>query len=173
VVTRAKFVLPLTLLISLSAFAAESGRPIPRIERVGNQYRLLVDGQPFLMLGGQAHNSSANRAEDLQPFWKSVVGIHGNTAEVPLYWELIEPEAGKFDFHLIDEIVAGARRNGFRLVFLWFATWKNGNMDYTPEWLRVTALRTGTSSAPAAKRCGLSRPCAQRLATGTLRLSAR
>jgi len=136
VITDAKFVLPLTLLSSLSAFAAESGRPIPRIERVGIQYRLLVDGQPFLMLGGQAHNSSATRAEDLEPFWKSLVAIHANTAEVPLYWELIEPEPGKFDFHLIDEIVAGARRNGLRLVFLWFATWKNGNMDYTPEWLK-------------------------------------
>lgn len=135
-VTRAKFIFPLALLISLPGVSAESGRPIPRVERAGNQYRLLVDGQPFLMLGGQAHNSSATTAQDLEPFWKSLVGIHANTAEVPLYWELIEPQPGKFDFHLIDEIVAGARRNGLRLVFLWFATWKNGDMDYSPEWLK-------------------------------------
>jgi hypothetical protein len=136
VLTRANFILSLALLIPLPGVSAESARPIPRIERVGNQYHFLVDGQPFLMLGGQAHNSSASRAEDLEPFWKSLVGIHANTAEVPLYWELIEPQPGKFDFHLIDEIVAGARRNGLRLVFLWFATWKNGDMDYTPEWLK-------------------------------------
>jgi hypothetical protein len=84
-VTHVKFIFPLVLLVSLPAVSAESGRPIPRIERVGNQYHLLVDGQPFLMLGAQAHNSSATRAEDLEPFWKSLVGIHGNTAEVPLY----------------------------------------------------------------------------------------
>jgi hypothetical protein len=136
VATRAKFIFPLALLISLPGVSAESGRPIPRLERVGNQYRLLVDGRPFLMLGGQAHNSSATTAQDLEPFWKSLVGIHANTAEVPLYWELVEPQQGKFDFHLIDEIVAGARRNGLRLVFLWFATWKNGDMDYSPEWLK-------------------------------------
>ena len=133
---RFVFLASLFLLISLPGLSAESGRPMPRIERAGNQYRLLVDGQPFLMLGGQAHNSSASSAQDLEPFWRSMVGIHGNTAEVPLYWELIEPEAGRFDFHLVDEIIAGARRNGLRLVFLWFATWKNGDMDYTPEWVK-------------------------------------
>src|SRR6516164_8456060 len=134
--TRAKFRLSLVLLIALRGVAAEGGRPIPRIERMGNQYHLLVDGQPFLMLGGQAHNSSATSAQALEPFWKSLDGIHGNTAEVPLYWELIEPQPGRFDFHLVDEIIAGARRNGLRLVFLWFATWKNGEMDYTPEWVK-------------------------------------
>ena len=50
-VTRANVVFPLVLLISLPGVSAESGRPIPRIERAGNQYRFLVDGQPFLMLG--------------------------------------------------------------------------------------------------------------------------
>jgi hypothetical protein len=116
--------------------AAEAARPIPRLERVGNQYRLMVDGQPFLILGGQAHNSSASDPRDLEPVWKSLVALHANTAEVPLYWELMEPEPGKFDFHLIDEIVAGARRHGLRLVFLWFATWKNGESYYAPEWMK-------------------------------------
>jgi len=134
--TRFVFLASSILLISRPGLCAESGRPIPRVERTGNQYRFIVDGQPFLMLGGQAHNSSASNAQDLEPFWKSLVGIHGNTAEVPLYWEMIEPEPGQFDFHLVDEIIAGARRNGLRLVFLWFATWKNGVMDYTPEWVK-------------------------------------
>ena len=134
--SRARFIFPLALLILLPWAAAQSGRPIPRLKRTGNQYRFLVNGQPFLMLGGQAHNSTATAAQDLEPFWKSLVGIHANMAEVPLYWDLIEPQPGKYDFHLIDEIVAGARRNGLRLVFLWFGTWKNGDMDYTPEWLK-------------------------------------
>ena len=136
--TQARFVFLASFLLFIPrpGLRAESGRPIPRVERTGSQYRFLVDGQPFLMLGGQAHNSSASTARDLEAFWKSLVGIHGNTAEVPLYWELIEPEPGRFDFHLVDEIIAGARRNGLRLVFLWFATWKNGVMDYTPEWVK-------------------------------------
>jgi hypothetical protein len=116
--------------------AAQGTRPVPRIEHTGNQYRLLVDGQPFLILGGQAHNSSATNPQDLEPVWRSLVGIHANTAEVPLYWELVEPEPGRFDFHLVDEILTGARRNGLRLVLLWFASWKNGEMHYTPEWVK-------------------------------------
>jgi hypothetical protein len=135
-VTRTKLLFPVAFLVSLPLASAQSARPIPRIEHVGNQYHFLVDGQPFLMLGAQAHNSSATSAEQLEPFWKSLVAIHGNAGEVPLYWELIEPQPGKFDFHLIDDIVAGARRNGLRVVFLWFGTWKNGDMDYTPEWLK-------------------------------------
>jgi beta-galactosidase GanA len=123
-------------LISASVASAQGGRPIPRLERSGNQYHFLVDGQPFLMLAAQAHNSSATSAQQLEPFWKSLVAIHGNTGEVPLYWELIEPQPAKFDFHLSDDIVAAARRKGLRLVFLWFGTWKNGDMDYTPEWLK-------------------------------------
>jgi hypothetical protein len=96
----------------------------------------LVDGKPFLILGGQAHNSSATNPQDLEPVWKSLTAIHANTAEVPIYWELIEPEPGKFDFHLIDAIVTGARRSNLRLVLLWFGSWKNGESHYTPEWVK-------------------------------------
>jgi len=135
------FLVSSLVLISLPRVSAQSVRPIPRLERTGNQYRFLVDGQPFLMLGGQAHNSSATTAQDLEPFWRSLVGIHANTGEVPLYWELIEPEPGRFDFHLVDDIVAGARRNGLRLVFLWFGSWKNGEMHYTPEWVKRDRAR--------------------------------
>jgi Domain of unknown function (DUF5597)/Beta-galactosidase len=110
--------------------------PIPRLEHSGSEYHFLVDGKPYLMLGGQAHNSSAANPKDLEPVWASLNGVHANTAEVPLYWELIEPQQGQFDFHLIDAAIQGARAHHLRLVFLWFGTWKNGNMSYTPEWIK-------------------------------------
>jgi hypothetical protein len=116
--------------------ADETTRPIPRIDRTGAQYTFLVDGRSFLILGGQAHNSSATNPQDLEAVWKALVSIHANTAEVPIYWELIEPVPGKFDFQLPDEIIAGARRNGLRLVLLWFGAWKNGEMHYAPEWVK-------------------------------------
>lgn len=96
----------------------------------------MVDGKPFLILGGQVHNSSASNPDDLEPAWKSLVGLHANTAEVPLYWELTEPEPGQFDFHLVDEVVAVARRNWLWLVLLWFGSWKNGEMHYTLGWIK-------------------------------------
>lgn len=56
--------------------AALAERPIPRLEHASGRFRLLVDGEPFLILGAQA------------------------------------------------------RRAGVRLVVLWFASWKNGEMHY-------------------------------------------
>ncbi len=119
-----------------AAAVAQPARPIPRLEHERGEFRFLVDGRPFLMLGGQVHNSSATSPRDLEPAWRSLTALHANTAEVPLYWELIEPEPGRFDFHLIDAIVSAARAHGLRLVFLWFASWKNGEMHYTPEWVK-------------------------------------
>jgi hypothetical protein len=68
--------------------------------------------------------------------WKALVGVHANTAIIPIWWKLIEPQPGRFDFSQVDRIVDGARRNGLRLVLLWFATWKNGDMLYTPDWVK-------------------------------------
>ena len=110
--------------------------PIPRIVRSGSQYHVIVDGKPFLMLGGQAHNSSASNPKDLDKVWNSLNGIHANSAEVPIYWELIEPQPGQFDFHLVDAVIEGARAHNLRLILLWFASWKNGEMHYTPEWVK-------------------------------------
>jgi Domain of unknown function (DUF5597)/Glycosyl hydrolases family 35 len=128
------------LWVLCSSFAlparAQGTSPIPHIDHAGNAYRLIVDGHPFLMLGGQAHNSSATNPDDLIPVWNTLEALHANTAEVPIYWELIEPTPGQFDFHTVDQVVAGARKHGLRLVLLWFASWKNGEMHYTPEWVK-------------------------------------
>jgi len=111
-------------------------KPIPRLERMEGHFRLLVDGEPFLILGAQAHNSSASDPAALARFFEGVAALGANTAEAPVYWELLEPEPGRYDFRLVDELVAGARRAGVRLVVLWFASWKNGEMHYAPAWVK-------------------------------------
>jgi hypothetical protein len=58
-----------------------------------------------------------------------------------VYWEHIEPEEGKFDFTLVDNLIAKAKRYGVKLILLWFATWKNGNMDYAPDWVKSNPKR--------------------------------
>jgi Domain of unknown function (DUF5597)/Glycosyl hydrolases family 35 len=123
----------LALAVSLAAQAP----PIPEIVHTGSRYQFLVDGKPYLMLGGQAHNSDSSNPADLQPVWETLEAAHGNTAEVPIYWELIEPERGHFDFSTLDDVIQGARAHHLRLVLLWFGSWKNGNMDYTPAWVKL------------------------------------
>jgi beta-galactosidase GanA len=128
------------MLLVLSAWSmaalGQMAPPIPQLVHTGKRFQLLVDGKPFLMLSGQADNSSASNPDDLKPAWEAMNTLHGNTLEIPLYWELLEPQEGKFDFHLVDQIIAGARSHGLRVVFLWFGTWKNGTLDYAPEWIK-------------------------------------
>jgi hypothetical protein len=100
----------------------------------------MVDGRPYLILGGQIHNSSAWPAE-LPQIWESMAALHANTVEAPVYWEQLEPQEGRFDFSNVDQIVEGARAHNLRLVFLWFGTWKNGNMHYVPTWVKSDRKR--------------------------------
>ena len=120
------------LLILASCVSAE---PIPRISKQNGTYHLLVNGKPFLVLGAQVRNSSGWPSQ-LANIWPQMKALHVNTVEIPVYWEQVEPRRGEFEFSTVDEIVRQARSEGFRLVLLWFATWKNGQMDYAPEWVK-------------------------------------
>jgi len=124
---------------------------IPKIVEKDGRHALLVDGKPFLMLGGQAHNSSAWPGM-MPQVWGAVKTMHANTLEVPIYWEQIEPQPGKFDFSLIDTLLKQGRKNNVHLVLLWFATWKNGSNHYMPEWMKRNAVKypniTGRNGQP-------------------------
>jgi len=113
---------------------------MPRIVEKDGRHALLVDGQPFFMLGGQVHNSSAWPAM-LPRVWPAIEAMHANTVEFPLYWEQIEPQPGKFDFSVVDTLLKEGREHKVRLVFLWFGTWKNGSNHYMPEWMKRDAGR--------------------------------
>jgi hypothetical protein len=123
-------------IVSLSAVAAEA----PRIEHKDGRYALMVDGRPYLILGGQIHNSSAWPSE-LSQVWESMAALHANTVEAPVYWEQLEPQQGHFDFAIVDQILEGARAHGLHVVLLWFGTWKNGNMHYVPAWVKSDSKR--------------------------------
>ena len=119
-----------------ASVAAAADRPIPRLERHAGETRLIVDGQPYLILGGQVHNSSNANVEDLNKVLDVLVGLHANVAEVPIYWEAVEPREGSFDFSGVDQALDAARKHDLRLVLLWFGTWKNGESHYVPEWVK-------------------------------------
>jgi hypothetical protein len=137
-----RIVLPLVfaLLSSESVFSQHEINPIPKIIKQNGHYALFVDGRPFFVLGGQAHNSSA-WPEMMPRVWQAAEKMHLNTLEVPIYWEQIETQPGKFDFSLIDTLLKQARIHKVKLVFLWFGTWKNGSNHYIPEWMKQDATR--------------------------------
>lgn len=140
------------LLINLSVALGQSGTgTIPQIIEKNGRHALLVDGQPFFMLGGQAHNSSGWPGM-MPQVWAAAKTMHANTLEVPIYWEQIEPQPGKFDFSLVDTLLKQGRENNIKLVLLWFATWKNGSNHYMPEWMKHDAVKypniTGKNGRP-------------------------
>ncbi len=108
---------------------------MPRIEKKDGRFAMVVEGKPFLMLGAQINNSSS-WASTLPQVWPALQDLHVNTVEAPVYWELMEPEQGKFDFANVDLLVNGAREHHLHLVLLWFGTWKNGQAHYVPEWIK-------------------------------------
>ena len=55
---------------------------------------------------------------------------------MPVYWEQLEAVKGKYDFSVVDSLLAGAREHKLHLVLLWFGTWKNGSGHYEPEWVK-------------------------------------
>jgi len=145
------FLLTSLLLAGSKAVAQTNDTPLPKLIEKNGRHAFLVNGKPFLILGGQAHNSSAWPA--LMPgVWKSVETLHLNTLEVPIYWEQIEPQPGKFDFSLVDTLLTQARQHNVKLVLLWFGTWKNGSNHYMPEWMKRDAEKypniTGKTGKP-------------------------
>ena len=64
-----------------------------------------------------------------------------NSVLAPIYWELIEPQEGRFDFALVDSIIYSARKYDLKLVPLWFGSWKNSMSCYAPMWVKSDQQR--------------------------------
>ncbi|WP_375189011.1 GH35 family beta-galactosidase [Sphingobium yanoikuyae] len=136
------------LLLALSLLTALCGLPqasqaapapatsLPHLERRGEATQLVVDGKPFLVLGGEVKNSSTSDLDHFARKWPLLVRDNLNTVLVPVAWETIEPVEGQFDFSNVDGLIKGARDHDLRLVFLWFGTWKNTFSSYVPAWVK-------------------------------------
>ncbi len=138
---------------------------VPVLECSGGHARLMVDGEPFLCLGGELHNSSSSDAAFMAPIWESLgrSGISSVVASVG--WDQIEPVEGRFDFTVVDELLQGARSAGVRLVLIWFGAFKNALSTYAPTWVRADRVRfpradrgTAPYSAPFTYDGSMPRP---------------
>ena len=104
-----------------------------------------VEGKSFFSIGAQLQNSSGyalgaakgdKYEQDTKRAFDSVKKIGANTVAVPICWDAFEKEEGIFDFAYVQRIIDRIRDHDLHAILLWFGTWKNGQMEYTPEWVK-------------------------------------
>ncbi len=82
-----------TVCLAIFIPAARAAEP-PHITMENGAAQLIVNGQPFLILGGELGNSSAGTAAEADVIIPKVAGMHVNTVLMPVAWEQIEPKEG-------------------------------------------------------------------------------
>ncbi len=126
----------LTIFLLLIGLASQviAQKHLPVLKKEDGKHTFYVDGKPFLILGAQLWNSSAWPSVT-DKFWDQAKELGCNTIEAPIYWQNIEPSPGEFNFKELDHLILSARESGFRLVLLWFGSYKNGRSQYAPPWV--------------------------------------
>jgi hypothetical protein len=113
----------------------------PTISKSAAGGQLIVNGKPYLILGGELGNSSAGTAAEADTILPRIAQMHVNTVLMPVAWEQIEPTEGSFDFSILDHWIDVAREQHLHLVVLWFGSWKNAFSNYAPGWVKQNTQR--------------------------------
>lgn len=122
----------LSILASFELVAAEA----PHLKKQGTATQLIVDGKPFLILGGELGNSTSSDLKYLNTHWPTLKTIGLNTVIATLEWDMIEPKEGVYDFSSVEGLIKQAEANNVKLVLLWLAAWKNSTSSYAPPYIK-------------------------------------
>jgi beta-galactosidase GanA len=132
-----------SFLMVITIFCSGNGQnnTIPWLQKSNKGTQLIVDGSPFIICGGELGNSSATTVAYMEPIWPKLKSMHLNSLLMPVYWELIEPQEGYFDFSLYKSLINKARENNIKIIFLWFGSWKNSMSSHVPSWVKLDQER--------------------------------
>ncbi|GHV72168.1 beta-galactosidase [Spirochaetia bacterium] len=109
---------------------------LPHLEELNGRKALYVDGKPFIILGLQWDCDGCYTPEDMDPFFEHGQKMGLNTASLLLYWREVEPVEGEYHFEMLDHRIEMARKHNMKIVLVWFASFKNGNLTYAPDYIR-------------------------------------
>jgi len=129
------------VVLSLLGWGAAGAATPPHLRQQGTATQLMVDDRPFLLLGGELHNSSASSLDYLDRLWPALKAAELNTILAPVEWDQIEPTEGHFDFTVLDGVLKQARAHDTKVVLLWFGAWKNSMSTYVPAWVKHDSQR--------------------------------
>ena len=134
-------ILSIFLLITSCSRRDNFSKPIPHLKNIGKSVQLIVDDRPYLVLGGELHNSSSSSLYYMKKIWPVLDSTGVNTVLAAVEWALVEPQERQFDFSLVDGLIDQARAHEKRLILLWFGAWKNGQSHYCPGWVKTDYKR--------------------------------
>jgi len=128
-----------TLGLLLIPFISFAQRPF--LDKSGGAAKMMVQNKPFIMLGAEIHNSTGSDTAGLKKVLKQAKALNMNTILAYAYWEFIEPEEGKFNFWLLDQLLQGARKEKLKVGLVWFGSWKSTTSSYAPAWVKTNPQR--------------------------------
>ena len=130
---------------------------LPHLQRNGAVTQLIVNGEPYLALAGELHNSSPSSPAYMAPIWDRLAQDGVRTVIGAASWELVEPEEGRYDFTAVDDQIKQAHARNLHLVLIWFGAYKNAGSTYAPSWVRRDEGRFPRARLdPAAKPTGIA-----------------
>ena len=129
-------ILAVMFLLSFFSMNCLCQSPIPSLKKQGTAKQFIVDGKPFIALCGELSNNAATNIDYMKPIWPLLTGGNLNSVIAGVSWAMVEPEEGKFNFDIVGNVIKEARANNLKLIFIWFASWKNGMSSYIPDWVK-------------------------------------
>ena len=130
------FILICVMFFSCNHQTRTENKDIPHLEKKGTATQFIVDGKPFIALCGELTNNAATSLEYMKPVWPTLKAGNLNSVIAGVSWAMVEPEEGKYNFDIVGAVINEARKNDLKLIFIWFASWKNGLSSYIPDWVK-------------------------------------
>ena len=73
---------------------------LPYLDKSENSIKLIADGEPYIMLGGELHNSTSSSVQYMQNVWADMATINLNTVIATVSWELSNQSRINLTFRL-------------------------------------------------------------------------
>ena len=125
--------------------------------------QLHVSGKPFLVVGGELHNSSSSGVEYFARALDDAASTGVNTVLAPVSWQQFERTEGQYDFALVDALLREVRVRKLKWVVLWFGAWKNGESSYAPGWVKRDTRRFARVRNDRGEELETLDPCSKEL----------
>lgn len=127
--------------VILGLLACGKTEDVPAVEQGGVRH-LMVNGKPFLMLGGQLRTDfflqlDKKTPDELDPYFELAANMNVMVVQVPICWKDIEPKKDSYSGSLVEKYIELCDRHHLKLELLWFGSYMCGYSveGYIPDYV--------------------------------------